>query len=155
MRADGHVGHDIRMSDRPHIPPGPEGDRLRQHYAIRDALAAGRPPPAPIRPPRPPGVGDRVADRLAGWGIREAADCSCKAIRHRMNVLGPDGCEGEIEDLVAAIAGNARAGKFTAGPGIVAPAAAALLGLGVGVEFAARQMIRRAIQECREADGQT
>jgi hypothetical protein len=66
-------------------------------------------PPAPIFPwPKGEGPGTEMQAMLKEIGVEAKPNCGCKAMAQRMDMLGPDGCRKEREQIVKSISENAE-----------------------------------------------
>lgn len=86
------------------------------------------------------GVGSQLSRILHRFGINPKPGCSCHELRRRMNELGPDGCESELDSLAEELRRQAvkRGWLFSS----------STVTLG-----AAKRVIQFAIWRARRADG--
>lgn len=117
--ACGHKGDCTHDGERAHCPKC--GNSWRHFLPANYAPA----------PAKPLGPGTALHRTLARFGIRESADCGCKSHAAEMDRWGPDGCEANMETILAWI----RAACEHRGV--------------MYVGFIARLLVRRAIKQSR------
>jgi hypothetical protein len=80
--------------------PTPENYEVRQYLTTQSVVSSRPAPPKTLEEQDPTGPGTFLSKTLEKIGIKSSPTCSCKARALRMNEMGNDWCDENIETIV-------------------------------------------------------